>query len=133
MMNFRDWYTDRMDIFRVQAVQDGSLTRHERSPVLEDIPCRVFQMDAERLVPSQTAASAGRGGQGSGDWVQCANEVDIRPGDELRIRRGAGLGKTTQELRAFAGEPNYYFEPFGAVLPGLAHQEIPLIQEERVK
>lgn len=133
MINYRDWYTDRMDVYRVSSTQDGSLTRHERERILGDVRCRVFQLDGERLVPSQTAASAGRGGLSSGDLVQCANEVDIRPGDELRIRRGAGLGKTTPELRAFAGEPNYYFEPFGAVLPGLAHQEIPLMQEERVK
>lgn len=133
MMNFRDWYTDRMDVYRVSAVQDGALTRHTRAPVLEDVPCRVFQLDAERLSVSQDAASAGKRTVGQVDWVQCANEVDIRTGDELRLRRGAALGRSAPEIRAFAGEPNYYFEPLGAVLPGLAHQEIPLMQEERVK
>lgn len=34
---------------------------------------------------------------------------------------------------AYAANPNHFFEPFGAVIPGLAHQEIPLLQEERVK
>ena len=65
--------------------------------------------------------------------MQCGNQVDVRTGDELRMFRGKGLGETGVELRAFAGEPNHFFEPFGAVLPGLAHQEIPLLQEERVK
>ena len=133
MIHFRDWYTDRMDVYRVSAVRDGALTRHGRAPVLEGIPCRVFQLDAERLSVSQSAASAGKRSVGQGDWVQCANEADIRPGDELIIRRGVGPGRSVPEIRAFAGEPNYYFEPVGAVLPGLAHQEIPLMQEERVK
>ena len=60
--------------------------------------------------------------------LACDNSVDIRPGDELIIHRG-GLSFTT---RAFAGDPHYYTEPFGAVLPGLAHQQIKLLQEERV-
>lgn len=127
-MNFRDWYTDRMDIYRVQAVKDGSLTRHERQKIAEDIPCRVYQIDAARLELTQTAASSTQK-----DWVQCDNSVDVRAGDELRIFRGKGLGKQVPELRAFAADPNHFFEPFGAVIPGLAHQEIPLLQEERVK
>ena len=68
-----------------------------------------------------------------GHWLQCGNEVDIEAGDELLIHRGAVLGKEIKRVRAFASEPNHYFEPFGAVLPGLAHQEIRLLQEERVR
>ncbi len=127
-MNFRDWYTDRMDIYRVQPVRDGALTRHQRRKIAEDIPCRVYQTDAARLELNQTAAASTQK-----DWVQCDNSVDVQAGDELRIFRGKGLGKTLPEMRAFAADPNHFFEPFGAVLPGLAHQEIPLVQEERVK
>lgn len=127
-MNFRDWYTDRMDIYRVQPVRDGALTRHERQKIAEDIPCRVYQTDAARLELNQTAAASTQK-----DWVQCDNSVDVQAGDELRIFRGKGLGKTLPEMRAFAADPNHFFEPFGAVIPGLAHQEIPLLQEERVK
>ena len=127
-MNFRDWYTDRMDIYRVQPVKDGALTRHQRRKIAEDIPCRVYQTDAARLELNQTAAASTQK-----DWVQCDNSVDVQAGDELRIFRGKGLGKTLPETRAFAADPNHFFEPFGAVLPGLAHQEIPLLQEERVK
>lgn len=127
-MNFRDWYTDRMDIYRVQPVKDGALTRHKRRKIAEDIPCRVYQTDAARLELNQTAAASTQK-----DWVQCDNSVDVQAGDELRIFRGKGLGKTLPEMRAFAADPNHFFEPFGAVIPGLAHQEIPLLQEERVK
>ena len=127
-MNFRDWYTDRMDIYRVEPVRDGALTRHERRKIAEDIPCRVYQTDAARLELNQTAAASAQK-----DWVQCDNSVDVQAGDELRIFRGKGLGKALPEIRAFAADPNHFFEPFGAVLPGLAHQEIPLLQEERVK
>lgn len=127
-MNFRDWYTDRMDIYRVQAYKDGSLTRHERRKIASDVPCRVYQTDAARLELNQTAASVRQT-----DWVQCDNAVDVQAGDELRLFRGEGLGRELPEMRAFAADPNHFFEPFGAVLPGLAHQEIPLVQEERVK
>lgn len=127
-MNFRDWYTDTMDVFRVTAVRSGALTRQEREQVEAGIPCRLYHLDASRINMSQTAASTE-----DGDWVQCGNEADIRPGDELIIRRGARLGKAVAALRAFAAEPNHYFEPFGAVLPGLAHQEVRLLHQERVK
>lgn len=128
MMNFREWYTDTMDIYRVSRVRDGSLTRHERVQVAAGVPCRMYQTDAARLSMAQTAASSQQK-----DWVQCGNEVDVQAGDELHIHRGAGLGHSLPAARAFAADPNHFFEPFGAVLPGLAHQEIPLVQEERVK
>ena len=66
------------------------------------------------------------------DRLMCDNSVDIRAGDQLIIHKGGGLGKTVANIRAFAADPNYYFEPFGAVIPGLAHQEIRLLQQERV-
>jgi len=69
----------------------------------------------------------------SEDKLACANEADIRAGDELIIRRGARLGEARQRMRAFAGEPVYFYEPFGAVLPGLAHQEVGLLQREYLK
>ncbi|MFQ8761916.1 MAG: hypothetical protein ACLSAF_23010 [Intestinimonas sp.] len=37
LMNFRDWYTDTVDIWRVVPVQDGSLTRHERRELYRNI------------------------------------------------------------------------------------------------
>lgn len=127
-MNFRDWYTDTVDVRRVVPVKDGNLTHHERKELYSGIPCRLYQVEAPEIRMTQTAASADQK-----DWLQCGNEADIRAGDELIIHRGAGLGKRLPEIRAFASEPNHFFEPFGAVLPGLAHQEIRLLQRERVK
>ena len=62
----------------------------------------------------------------------CVCSVDIKAGDQLIIKRGGGLGYSTTTIRAFAAEPNYYFEPFGAVMPDLSHIEVRLLQEERV-
>lgn len=126
-MNFRDWYTDTVDIYRVQQTLDGALTRNERAPVATAVPCRVYQMSISPIEMSLSAATVKQD-----NWLQCDNSVDIQPGDELIIHRGAGLGQEVATVRAFASDPNYYFEPFGAVLPGLAHQEIRLMQEERV-
>jgi len=127
-MNFRDWYTDTMDVYRAAPVQDGSLTRQRRDAVAKGVPCRIYHIGAPSLQMEQTAAKVTQG-----DYVQCDNAVDVRAGDELRIHRGAKLGKSVEEIRAFAGDPEHFFEPFGAVIPGLAHQEIRILQEERVK
>ena len=127
-MNFADWYTDLMDVWRVQTVMDGSLTRHEREQVLEGVPCRIYQSDNRAINMTQAAADIQQQ-----DKLACAPDVDIRAGDELLIHRGAGLGKSGPTIRAFAADPNLYYEPFGAVIPGLAHQEIRLLQQERVK
>lgn len=127
-MNYRDWYTDTMDIYRVTSVQDGALTRQERTLIAQGVRCRQYCASAPGPSMSQTAASVTEL-----DYVQCDNAVDVRAGDELHIHRGAVLGKDLPASRVFAGDPQHYFEPFGAVMPGLAHQEIRIFQEERVK
>ena len=127
-MNYADWYTDRVDIYRVRNYADGALTRQERVKVAEDIPCRIYRnkTNAPRMQP--TAAYS----ENADDKLACANSVDIRPGDELHIYRGKGLGHVDQKIRAFAGEPAHFYEPFGAVIPGLAHQELALLQKEHL-
>ena len=127
-MNWNDWYTDTMSIYRTQEVMDGSLTRHERALVSENIPCRIYQSDNKPINMTQTAASIQES-----DHLACDISVDVRHGDELRITRGGRLGKPGPTIRAFAAAPNLYYEPFGAIIPGLAHQEIRLMQQERVK
>lgn len=127
MMDFRAWYTDTADVYRVVDVKDGNLTRHERRQVLSGVPCRVYEDHDRAIQMSRTAASVKQE-----SMLACENSADIRAGDELIIHRGGGLGKPGFGIRAFAGDPHYYFEPFGAVIPGLAHQEIRLLQEERV-
>lgn len=126
-MNWQDWYTDLMDIYRVQATQDGTLTRHERVQVSESVPCRIYQSDNKPIRMSQTASSVSQN-----DHLACGVSVDIRAGDELIITRGGRLGRPGPTIRAFASDPNLYYEPFGAILPGLAHQEIRLMEQERV-
>lgn len=126
-MNWQDWYTDTMSIYRVQETMDGKLTRHERVQVSENIPCRIYQSDNRAINMEQTAANLKES-----DHLACDISVDVRAGDELVITRGGRLGKPGPVIRAFAGEPNLYYEPFGAIIPGLAHQEIRLLQQERV-
>lgn len=127
-MQWKDWYTDLMDIYRVTEVQDGALTRHEREQVAADIPCRIYQSDSKAVSMTQTAANVQQQ-----DKLACDVLVDVRAGDELMIHRGKRIGKPGPTIRAFAGDPTLYYEPFGAIIPGLAHQEIRLLQEERVK
>lgn len=124
-MNFRDWYTDRLTIRRVQQVKDGALTRNERVQVSENIPCRIYRSGAH--APQMQSPAAFTEGE---DKLQCDNSVDIRAGDELFITRGGGLGQSQQTIRAFAGEPVHFYEPFGAVMPGLPHQEVALLEKE---
>ena len=126
-MNWQDWYTDLMDIYRVQATQDGTLTRHERVQVSAGVPCRIYQSDNKPIRMSQTASSVSQN-----DHLACGISVDIRAGDALIIPRGGRLGRPGPTIRAFASDPNLYYEPFGAILPGLAHQEIRLMEQERV-
>ena len=66
------------------------------------------------------------------DRLACALDVSILPGDELHIQRGALIGQNFATIRAFASDPNYYPEPVGNAMGGLAHQEIRLLQQERV-
>lgn len=127
-MNWQDWYTDLVDIYRVQDVKDGALTRHERVQVSAGTPCRIYQSDNKPINMTQTASSVSQN-----DHLACDISVDIRTGDELIITRGGALGAQDEAIRAFAGEPHKYHEPFGAVIPGLAHQEIRLMQQEIVK
>ena len=127
-MNWQDWYTDLVDIYRVQDVKDGALTRHERVQVSAGTPCRIYQSDNKPINMSQTASSVSQN-----DHLACDVSIDIHAGDELIITRGGKLGKPGPTIRAFASDPNLYYEPFGAIIPGLAHQEVRLLQEEVVK
>ena len=125
-MNFLDWYTDTVDIYRVSDTKEGSLSRKERSLVQKGVKCRVYRERSHNLTLPQTAAETR-----TVSLLACANEVDVRAGDELIIHRGGAIGHN-ETYRAFASDPNHYYEPFGAVIPGLAHQEIQLLSEERI-
>nr|DAT36611.1 MAG TPA: hypothetical protein [Caudoviricetes sp.] len=126
-MNFIDWYTDRMDVWRVVAVESDNLTRHTRIQMYAGIPCRVYTTGAERINMQRTAAEAVQDIK-----LACSNDIDIRIGDEVLITRGGGLGKENEPTRAFVADAHQFYEPFGAAIPGLAHQEIRLQMQERV-
>lgn len=117
-----------MDVYRVTATKTGNLTKHERVQVLTAVPCRIYRSNDKPVTMKQTAADVKQTAK-----VACGNGVDIHTGDELIITRGGRLGRSQGTTRGFAGTPNYYYEPFGAVIPGLAHQEIVLMEEERVE
>ncbi len=126
-MNFPDWYTDVMDIYRVVQDKSSAVVRNSKKCMYKNIPCRIYQDSTP--TPSMKRQAA--------DYTQtmkiaCKNDVDIREGDELTITRGGRLGYTSEVSRAFAGPPHKYYEPFGAVMPGLEHQEIALLQMERI-
>lgn len=127
-MDYSQWYTDTVDVFRVVKTTEGNLTRQKREQILSGVPCRIYR--ASDRVPTMRSAAADIK---QDQKIALDNSVDIRAGDELHITRGGMLGKGNEVLRAFAGTPHYYYEPFGAVIPGLAHQEIILLEEERVK
>ena len=126
-MNFLDWYTDSMDIYRVTQDKSGAVVRNSRTRVFQKVPCRIYQDSAPTPSMKRQAADFSQTMK-----IACANDVDIRAGDEIIITRGGRLGYTSEMSRAFAGEPHKYYEPFGAVLPGLEHQEIALLQMERI-
>ena len=127
-MNFQDWYTDTVDIWRVVSTTTNSLTTNELQQLYTAVPCRIYQSDNQPINMQQTVAYVKQA-----DRLMCDTSVDIQAGDQLIIHRGAGLGQSTPDIRAFAADPNLYFEPFGAVIPGLAHMEVRLLQQERVK
>jgi len=128
-MNYTDWYTDRMTVYRARNVMDGALVRQERVLVLENVPCRIYSSGRHTARMQPTAAYV----ESADDKVACANSWDIRVNDELLIYRGEGVGQAGKPIRAFAGEPVHYYEPFGAVIPGLAHQEFAILEKEYVE
>jgi hypothetical protein len=123
-----NWYTDTMRVKRETDVERGSLTDTERVEIMSAVPCRVYRNNAPNAKHGDVSAS-----YAASDKLACALDVDIRAGDEILITRGGALGKGGEEARYFAGSPEKYYEPFGGIKAGLAHQEIPLSSEERIK
>lgn len=126
-MNFDVWYTDTVDVWRVVQDETKPLISNQREQVLTDVPCRVYRSGKKAIQMQQTAANINQE-----DSLACGLDIDIQAGDELYIHRGARIGKKFADIRAFAAAPNYYPEPVGNIMGGLAHQEIQLLQQERV-
>lgn len=126
-MNFADWFTDTFTIKRNVSVLDGNLTRMSLETQATDINGRVYNDSKANPAMKQTAADITQTVS-----LACDNAVDIKPGDELIITIGGRLGHTDEVYKARAGAPHHYYEPFGAVVPGLAHQEVSLLNMERI-
>lgn len=126
-MNYTDWYTDIMQIWRNVSANENNLTTLAPQMIAENVPCRVYQSDSQPINMQQTAAYVKQN-----DRLMCGIDTDIKAGDKLIIQRGGGLGYTPVTIRAYAADPNYFYEPYGAVMPGLAHIEVRLLQQERV-
>ena len=122
-MLFSDWYTDLVDVYRIQPVKAGNLTRDERVRVGTAIPCRVYSTQIKGANPQPTAAVDRKE-----DKMACDIGTDIRIGDELIVTRGGVLGGTKQE-RYLAGQPQDFYDPVGLVHTGLDHMEVGLLAD----
>lgn len=126
---FRGWYTDTMDIYRVEAAMADGITAQERrkvntSPVL----CRVYSAQKNGTNMTDNAARVR-----SEEKLACDLSVDVQAGDELHIIRGGALGHANQSERYFAGKPQKYYDPVGGAMSGLQHQEVGLLMDEIVR
>ena len=119
MYQLSSWFTDLMDIYRVEAVTTGALTRQERVLVASAVPCRIYSPQKNNLNLRQ-AASAVYGDE----KLACAVDADVQAGDELLVTRGAALGRKTKPVRYIASQPVLYFDPVGAAATGLEHMEV---------
>ena len=127
-MNWSDWYTDAADVWRNEEEKDGALSYQKRKLVLKGAPCRIYKSDSKAPNMTQTASNVRQE-----DKLMCDISADIRAGDELIISRGGQICKDGPTIRAFAGEPSLYYEPFGAAALGLGHMEVTLSRQEIIK
>ena len=126
-MYFSDWYTDSMDVYRLTDTVTNGLTKSVRTKVLCSVPCRIYSGAMAQADLQQANASVNVPMK-----LACDNSVEIHPGDEIIITRGGLIGHSDHLIRAFAGDPDYFYEPYGAVAPQLEHQQIDLKQVERI-
>ena len=119
MYQLSGWFTDLMDVYRVENGSDGALVRPERVLVASSVPCRVYSPQKNNLNLRQ-AASAVYGDE----KLACAVDADIQAGDELIVTRGVALGRQTKPVRYIASQPVLYFDPVGAAATGLEHMEV---------
>ena len=118
---FGTWYTDLVDVYRLQETTSGGLTKQARTQVGRGIPCRVYNSQIGNLVQDRGAAQVRRA-----EKMACLVGTDIRAGDELLITRGGALGRGTSPVRYIASQPQPFFDPVGGALTGLEHMEVGL-------
>lgn len=125
MMNLRNpmnkWYTDRMDIFRVEEYSENYITYHKLVLVASKVPCRIYRSPATFTEMTMTKSE-----KLNGDKLACNIGVDIEDGDKLVVYRGNKLGYSRDISLYIAGDPVQQYEPVGGVSNRIDHQEIPL-------
>lgn len=121
------WYTDLVDIFRIENYVIGNASRQARMPKYQQVPCRIYRSGKARIQETSTDST-----YSPYDMLAVDTSVDIQIGDELIVTRGGRLGKGVRTERYFAGDPNDYFEPYGQISPQLDHKEIPLGATNRI-
>lgn len=121
-MNYSDWYTDSMDIYRTTKTVSGGIIKQSlpSTPTYSGIPCRIYQSKIPPITMKLPAAYVQ-----SDNKLMCDISADIRKGDVLMVTRNGAATKY------FAGDMQDYTEPFGSVLPGLSHKEVSVYMEVR--
>ena len=99
MYQLAGWFTDLMDVFRVESVTTDGLTTQERVQVLSAVPCRVYA-PAKNSINLRDGAATTR----ADEKLACGIDVDIQAGDEIIVTRGGVLGHTRTE-RYIASKP----------------------------
>lgn len=126
---FKGWYTDTVDIYRVEPVTRGNVTGQERKKInAEPVRCRVYSSKRDGPVMGRTASR-----ERATEKLSCDLSTDIIAGDELQVIRGGALGIQGQPERYFAGNPQAYHDPVGGVLTGLEHKEVGLLMDNIVR
>ena len=118
MYQLAGWFTDLMDVFRVESVTTDGLTTQERVQVLSAVPCRVYA-PAKNSINLRDGAATTR----ADEKLACGIDVDIQAGDEISVTRGGVLGHTRTE-RYIASKPVPYYDPVGVAATGLEHLEV---------
>lgn len=107
-MNFQDWYTDTVDIWRVVSTTTNSLTTNELTELYTAVPCRIYQSDNQPINMEQTAAHVKQA-----DRLMCDTSVDIQPGDQLIIHRGQGWERLHPPSEPLRQTPTCTLSPSG--------------------
>ena len=87
MMSFSDWYTDTVDVYRVENQTTNSLTTQQRVPISTGTRCRVYQSD-NQPINMQLASAYFK----QADRLMCDVGVDIQPGRCARQGSSAHQG-----------------------------------------
>ena len=128
MYQLSSWFTDLMDVYRVENVATTGLSRQQRQLVLQAVPCRVYSNQKNNITLRNTAATVRED-----EKLACAIDTDIQAGDELIVTRGGAMGRSIRTERYIASQPTLYFDPVGCAATGLEHMEVGLHADNIVR